>query len=40
MSMTRAPITKGIDQENARRQFLRYGLSIASGIVVPLGLTA
>jgi len=38
--MTHAPITIGTDQENARRQFLRYGLSIASGIVVPLGLTA
>ena len=30
----------GREQENARRQFLRYGLTIASGIVVPLGLTA
>lgn len=29
-----------LEQENTRRQFLRYGLSIASGIVVPLGLTA
>ena len=30
----------GNEQENARRQFLRYGLTIASGIVVPLSLTA
>ena len=33
-------MTDGLEQENTRRQFLRYGLSIASGIVVPLGLTA
>jgi FtsP/CotA-like multicopper oxidase with cupredoxin domain len=38
--MTHAHITSGLEQDNARRQFLRYGLSIASGIVVPLGLTA
>jgi FtsP/CotA-like multicopper oxidase with cupredoxin domain len=38
--MTHAHITNGLEQENTRRQFLRYGLSIASGIVVPLGLTA
>jgi len=38
--MTHAHLTSGIEQENARRQFLRYGLSIASGIVVPFGLTA
>ena len=38
--MTHAHITNDIEQANARRQFLRYGLSIASGIVVPLGLTA
>jgi FtsP/CotA-like multicopper oxidase with cupredoxin domain len=38
--MTHAHITNGLEQDNARRQFLRYGLSIASGIVVPLGLTA
>ena len=38
--MTHPHITNGIEQDNARRQFLRYGLSIASGIVVPLGLTA
>jgi FtsP/CotA-like multicopper oxidase with cupredoxin domain len=29
-----------IEQENTRRQFLRYSLSIASGLVLPLGLTA
>jgi FtsP/CotA-like multicopper oxidase with cupredoxin domain len=33
-------MTSDIEQENTRRQFLRYGLSIASGIVLPLGLTA
>ena len=38
--MTHAPMTNDLEQENARRQFLRYGLSIASGIVIPLGLTA
>lgn len=38
--MTHAPLTNDLEQANARRQFLRYGLSIASGIVVPLGLTA
>ena len=38
--MTHAPMTNDLEQENARRQFLRYGLSIASGIVMPLGLTA
>jgi FtsP/CotA-like multicopper oxidase with cupredoxin domain len=38
--MTRRPIINGIEQENARRQFLRYGLTVASGIMVPLGLTA
>jgi FtsP/CotA-like multicopper oxidase with cupredoxin domain len=38
--MTHAKITNDIEQDNARRQFLRYGLSVASGIVVPLGLTA
>lgn len=40
VSMTHAPMTNDLEQENARRQFLRYGLSIASGIVIPLGLTA
>ena len=29
-----------LEQENTRRDFLRYGLSVASGIVVPVGLTA
>ena len=38
--MADATMTNGHDQENARRQFLRYGLTIASGIVVPLSLTA
>ena len=38
--MTHAPMTNDLEQANTRRQFLRYGLSIASGIVVPLGLTA
>lgn len=38
--MAKAPMNNGNEQENARRQFLRYGLTIASGIVVPLGLTA
>lgn len=38
--MTHAPMANDLEQENTRRQFLRYGLSIASGIVVPLGLTA
>ena len=38
--MTHAPMTNDLEQENTRRQFLRYGLSIASGIVIPLGLTA
>ena len=38
--MTRTPSTSGIEQENTRREFLRYGVSIASGIVVPLGLAA
>ena len=38
--MTHVPMINGLEQENARRQFLRYGLSIASGFVVPLGLTA
>jgi len=33
-------MTNELKQDNARRQFLRYGLSIASGVVVPLGLTA
>ena len=33
-------MTNDLEQENTRRQFLRYGLSIASGIVIPLGLTA
>ena len=40
VSMTHAPMTNDLEQENTRRQFLRYGLSIASGIVIPLGLTA
>lgn len=40
VSMTHAPMTNDLEQANTRRQFLRYGLSIASGIVVPLGLTA
>lgn len=38
--MAKAPMTTDLKQKNARRQFLRYGLTIASGIVVPLGLTA
>ena len=38
--MAEAPMDNGNEQENARRQFLRYGLTIASGIVVPLSLTA
>ena len=38
--MIHAPMTNDLEQENTRRQFLRYGLSIASGIVIPLGLTA
>lgn len=38
--MTHPPVTKDVEHENTRRQFLRYGLSIASGVVVPLGLTA
>ena len=38
--LTHPPMTNDIEHENTRRQFLRYGLSIASGIVVPLGLTA
>jgi FtsP/CotA-like multicopper oxidase with cupredoxin domain len=38
--MAEATMTNGHDQENARRQFLRYGLTIASGIVVPLSLTS
>jgi FtsP/CotA-like multicopper oxidase with cupredoxin domain len=38
--MANAPMNNGNEQENARRQFLRYGLTIASGIVVPFSLTA
>ena len=38
--MAKAPMSNGNEQENARRQFLRYGITIASGIVVPLSLTA
>lgn len=38
--MTHAPMNNDLEQANTRRQFLRYGLSIASGIVMPLGLTA
>ncbi len=38
--LTHPPMTNDLEQENTRRQFLRYGLSIASGIVVPLGLSA
>ncbi len=33
-------MNNGNEQDNARRQFLRYGLTIASGIVVPLSLAA
>jgi FtsP/CotA-like multicopper oxidase with cupredoxin domain len=38
--MADATMTSGHEQGNTRRQFLRYGLSIASGVVVPLSLTA
>ncbi len=38
--MAKLPMTHHADSENARRHFLRYGLSLASGLVVPLGLTA
>jgi FtsP/CotA-like multicopper oxidase with cupredoxin domain len=38
--MADATMTNGHEQEHGRRQFLRYGLSIASGIVVPVSLTA
>ena len=33
-------MTERASPENARRHFLRYGVSIASGIMAPLGLTA
>jgi FtsP/CotA-like multicopper oxidase with cupredoxin domain len=38
--MIHPPMTNEVEHENTRRQFLRYGLSIASGVIVPLGLTA
>jgi FtsP/CotA-like multicopper oxidase with cupredoxin domain len=38
--MADATMSNDHEQDHARRQFLRYGLSIASGIVVPLSLTA
>ena len=38
--MADAIMMNGHEQEHGRRQFLRYGLSIASGIVVPVSLTA
>ncbi len=38
--MADATMNNDHEQDHARRQFLRYGLSIASGIVVPLSLTA
>ena len=38
--MAKATMTNHSEQANARRDFLRYGVSIASGMAVPLGLTA
>jgi FtsP/CotA-like multicopper oxidase with cupredoxin domain len=40
VSMIHPPMTNEVEHENTRRQFLRYGLSIASGVIVPLGVTA
>jgi len=38
--MAKATMTNHSEQANARRDFLRYGVSVASGMAVPLGLTA